>query len=158
MDKTTLAGFESGVFDPRVPRDEKYKRDPQRDFKNFMEAIPKAADIVSLKKRESYPGFVKESIETLAKKLDDLAWQFQNNCCTFEVIKKEKLINRIDAVRDLLKKPDFGLTEIKTGIIDTMGIQGVLLLAMLVKGGGRGELHGGAGAIVQGFKRLLEVF
>jgi hypothetical protein len=156
--KTELSGMEGGVFDPREPKTDRYKRDPQRDFKNFMATIPKPDDIVSLKKRESYPGFIAESLETLAERLDNLKWQFQNNCCTYEVIKKENLIEKIGKIRDLLNKSDFGLREIKIGLINAMEIQGFLLLAMLERGGGRQELHSQSGAVVKGFKRLLEVF
>ena len=157
--KTILEGMAAGSpFDPRAPHESKYKRDPQKIYDNFMAAIPKATDIVSLKKRESYPGFIQEALDALAKKLDDLKSQFDSFCCTFEVIKKENLIKKIDKVRELLDTTDFGMKEIRAGIIDSMNVEGVLFLTDMQRGGGRKELHDATGAVVNGFKRLLEVF
>ncbi len=157
--KTTYTGnFEGSVFDPRLPHESKFKRDPRKIYEFFISKIPKIADIKSLKEYEPEAAFISEQMDHARAETEELKNSLISICQTFEVVEKKDLIKKTDAVLRLFESKGFGLDEVKKGIIQLMQIQAELLLSLDVHGGGQGVQVGNARAAAQCFQRLLEVY
>jgi len=158
MDKTTLSGFESGIFDPRQPDESKYKRDPQRDYDFFMKSIPKKEDLKSTRDHEVDPGFIAESLDDAKEATEILKKSLVSICTTFAIVEEKNLVKKVDSILKLFEKDDFGLNEVKTSLIELLQIQAELKLSLDVHGGGQGVQVGNVRSAAAAFTRMLEIF
>ena len=156
--KTVMENLSGSIFDPRLPRNANFKRDPQKVYDNFMSKIPKIADIKSLKDHDVDPAFIAEQVEDARAETEELKNNLISICQTFEVVEQKDLIKKTDSVLKLLAKEPFGLNEVKTSLIELLQMWGELKLSLDLHGGGQGVQVGNARAAAQCFQRLLEVY
>ncbi len=157
--QTVIEGMAEGsVFDPRAPKHDRFDRDPQKMYEDFMSRIPKISDIKSLKEIEPEPDFIAEQMEYAENQTRILKDSLVSICKTFEVVEKKDLIKKTDSVLKLFQSKDFGLDEIKKGGVELMQIQGELLLSLEIYGGTQHVQLGNARAAAKAFTRLLEVY
>ena len=157
MDKTALSGFEGGVFDPREPKTDRYKRDPQRDYDFFMKNIPKKEDLKSVRDHEVSSGFIAESLDEAKQAVEILRKSLVEICATYEVVEQKSLLKKTGAILKLFEKP-FELDAVRSGIVGLMEIEGELMYSLAVFGGGQGVQYGNCRAAKKAFVRLLEIF
>lgn len=156
--KSMVEGFEGSFFDPRLPKNERFKRDPQRDYDFFMKNIPKKEDLKSLKEIEPEPDFIVEQMDFAIHETEKLKDSLVSICKTFEVVEKKDLIKKTDGVLRLFESKGFGLNEVKKGIVESLRIQGELQFSLDVHGGCQSIQLGNARAVAGAFTRLLEVY
>lgn len=156
--KTALTGLEGGVFDPRRPDESKYKRDPERDYKAFMQDIPRKEDIKSLKDHEVDAGYVTEMTDCALGETEKLKKNLISISGTFQVIEGKKLIPKVNNVLKLFEKKPFELDAVKSGIVLLMEVEGELMYSLAIFGGSQAIQHGNARAAKRAFVRLLEMY
>ncbi len=156
--KTVLEGMEGSYLDPRLPRESKYKRDPKKTYEAFILKIPKITDIKSLKDHDVDPAFISEQMDHARTETEGLRDSLVQISSTFDVVEEKHLVKKAGSVLKLFESKDFGLNEVKTGLIELLQIQGELKLSLEIYGGGQGVQVDNARAAARCFQRLLEVF
>lgn len=143
-------------LDTRLPRHGAH--DPEKLYEAFLKNIPKKNEILSLKEFEAEPGYIKELMDDLKEKIDNLKRSFISVRATFEIIEKAGLIKKAENLKKLVEMKDFGLDQVRDGIIKAMEMQAEMLLSMEKYGGTRYIQHDDCRGVARSFSILLTVY